>query len=325
MSKEPQPQGEDRRPSALETPRPIHLGDLPHAPAGREGWPWTRGTEAPADLETVDWPLITIVTPSYQQASFVEECLRSVLLQGYPRLEYIVNDGGSTDGSADIIARYAGHLAHWQSLRDRGQADAINQGFARASGEIVGWVNSDDMLLPGALFGAARAFIQSGADIVYGDALNAFEDAGTLEYWQGYWVIPSFLQFGGVISSHAVFWKRSVHVPLWEDLNCNVDGELWQRLVPGRRLRYVPRPLGVCRVHGETKSNAARWREKWREDDAKIWARHGTPTKSRVFRHAFARIQRAFKWVNWRRDREGKRSVIAACQWSGRKWSGPQP
>jgi glycosyltransferase involved in cell wall biosynthesis len=298
---------------------------LPAAPPGRKGWPWTAEAPPPADLAEVRWPRISIVTPSFQQAAFVEECLRSVLLQGYPNLEYLVMDGGSRDGSPEIIARYAPYLSYWQSRADSGQGDAINQGFERASGEILGWLNSDDLLLPGALIAVARAFLNGNPDIVYGDALNAFEDDHTLQYWQGYWVTPSFLQFGGVISSHSVFWRRSIHVPLWADLNCNIDGELWQRLVPGRRLRYLPQPLGVCRIHGDTKSSSAQWSEKWRRDDEMIWARHGRPTSSRVFRQWFARSQGIFKWVNWRRSREARRSVIAACGWEGRGWRGPRP
>ena len=309
----------------MDTQTPGGLARLPTAPGDREGWPWSAETAPPAGAEGVAWPRITVVTPSFQQAPFVEECLRSVLLQNYPNLEYIVIDGGSGDGSAEIIARYAPLLAYWQSKRDGGQGDAINQGFSRATGEILGWVNSDDLLMPGALFAVAREFLRSGADIVYGDALNAFEDDRTLQYWQGYWVRPSFLQFGGIISSHAVFWRRSVHVPIWADLNCNIDGELWQRLVPGRRLRYLPQPLGVCRIYGSTKSNSEKWREKWRLDDQMIWARHGRPTTSRVFRQWFARSQRAFKWASWRRNRPAKRSVIAACQWTDRAWRGPQP
>ena len=162
-------------------------------------------------------------------------------------------------------------------------------------------------------------------EIVYGDALNAYEENGTIEYWQGYWIRPSFLQFGGLISSHAVYWLRSIHQPIWGELKCNVDGELWQRLVPGRRIRYLPRPLGVCRIHGETKSNSEKWAERWRQDDAMIWARHGRPTSSRVFRHGFARIQRVFKWFSGRRNRGGKRDVIEAAGWAARPWKGPKP
>jgi glycosyltransferase involved in cell wall biosynthesis len=309
----------------LAQPESVNLPQLPEPPGGRTGWPWSVESPPPLDSGDVAWPRITVVTPSFQQAPFLEECIRSVLLQNYPNLEYIVNDGGSTDGSADIIERYSEFLAHWQTQKDAGQGDAINQGFARASGEILGWVNSDDLLLPGALFAVAGEFMRGLADIVYGDALNLFEEDGSLQYWQGYWIRPSFLQFGGIISSHAVFWRRSAHMPIWAELNCNIDGELWQRLVPGRRLRYLPAPLGVCRIHAETKSNSEQWRERWRADDKLIWARHGRPTKNRFFRKAFTMAQRAFKGVTWRLGRGRKRAVIAACQWTDRDWRGPKP
>jgi glycosyltransferase involved in cell wall biosynthesis len=301
------------------------LARLPAAPDGRTGWPWTVETARPADVDTVQWPRITIVTPSYQQAGYLEECLRSVLLQNYPNLEYLVLDGGSTDGSARQIERYAPHLAFWQSRPDHGQADAINQGFARATGDILGWLNSDDFFLPGALVAVGRAFLNGRADIVYGDAWNFYEEDRTLRYWQAYWIRENFLQFGGLLSSHATFWRRTVHVPIWADLNCNIDGELWQRLVPGRRLRYLPLPLGVFRAHAETKSSAERWREKWRQDDAMVWARHGRPTRNRLFLQWYAKSQRIFKWFTWRRNVAAKRAVLAACLWPPYNWRGPSP
>lgn len=298
---------------------------LPPPPADRPGWPWTVGTVPPPDAAAPAWPRITIVTPSYQQAAFLEETLRSVLLQNYPNLEYIVIDGGSKDGSAEIIARYAPHLAYSQSQPDSGQADAINQGFARATGDILGWINSDDFLLPGALYAVARAFRSQSPDIVYGDALNYHEEDGSLGYWQGYWISRGFLQFGGLFSSHAIFWRRSVHVPLWAELQCNIDGELWQRLVPNRRLRYLPFPLGVFRAQAASKSSAGRWKEKWRQDDEKIWARHGRPSAGPLYRRWFNHSQRLFKWFTWRRDVAAKRGVLAACAWPARRWRGPQP
>ena len=134
------------------------LAELPPPPAGREGWPWTVETPTPATTPSGGaWPRISVVTPSYQQAIFLEETIRSVLLQGYPDLEYIVMDGGSTDGSVEIIRRYAPWLTHWQSGPDGGQPHAINDGFGRASGAWRAWLNSDDLFTPGALFAVARA------------------------------------------------------------------------------------------------------------------------------------------------------------------------
>jgi hypothetical protein len=145
------------------------VATLPPPPPGREGWPWTDSEEVPAIPDrTGGWPRITIVTPSYNQSPYLEETIRSVLLQGYPELEYIVIDGGSTDSSVDILRRYEGWLTHWVSERDNGQSEAINKGFARASGKIHGYLNSDDAYRPNALVRVAAAFLHDP------NALHAF-------------------------------------------------------------------------------------------------------------------------------------------------------
>jgi glycosyltransferase involved in cell wall biosynthesis len=129
------------------------LSELPSPPPGRTGWPWTAESAAAPEgpLEGEPWPRISVVTPCYQHAEFLEETIRSVLLQGYPDLEYIVLDGGSSDGSVEIIQRYEPWLAFWSSGPDSGQASAINVGFGRATGRWRAWLNSDDFYAPGAL------------------------------------------------------------------------------------------------------------------------------------------------------------------------------
>jgi glycosyltransferase involved in cell wall biosynthesis len=134
--------------------------DLPPPPSGKVGWPWTTGTEKSACPAPV--PRISIVTPSYNQAQFIEQTIRSILLQGYYNLEYVVMDGGSNDGAVDIIKKYERWIQHWESVPDRGQAHAINKGRALCTGEIFQWINSDDFLEPGVLHAVARGMRPKG-------------------------------------------------------------------------------------------------------------------------------------------------------------------
>src|SRR5215212_7304742 len=121
------------------------LADLPAPPAGRAGWPWTEESPRLPDLrpDGEAWPSISIVTPSYNQGGFIEETIRSILLQGYPNLEYFIIDGGSTDASVDIIRKYEPWLSGWISEKDEGQTDAITKGLQRCTGQVFQWINSD--------------------------------------------------------------------------------------------------------------------------------------------------------------------------------------
>jgi glycosyltransferase involved in cell wall biosynthesis len=147
-------------------------------------WPWKIPDEV-SDYnagENYAWPRITIVTPSYNQGEFIEETIRSVLLQGYPNLEYIIMDGGSTDESVEIIKKYEPWLANWVSEKDRGQSHAINKGWQRSTGELVAWLNSDDYLAYGTLQRVARVYCQhqnSPIGLIYGQA-NVINPQGDL-------------------------------------------------------------------------------------------------------------------------------------------------
>ncbi|HEX7973292.1 MAG TPA: glycosyltransferase family 2 protein [Anaerolineales bacterium] len=207
-------------------------------------------------------PLVSIVTPSYNQAHFIDETIRSVLSQDYPRLEYIIVDGGSTDGSLEIIRRYADRLAWWVSEPDQGQTDALNKGFAQAKGEILAWLNSDDTYLPGAISEAA-AFLQTHPDVgmVYGDA-NLIDEAGGMigrfparqtdyrRLRQGYVHIPQQAAF-----FRASLWRQVG--PLDPSFYFAMDYDLWVRLARRAQIQYHPRLWANFRLHSAGKSVAA--------------------------------------------------------------------
>jgi glycosyltransferase involved in cell wall biosynthesis len=206
-------------------------------------------------------PLVSIVTPSYNQARFLEETMRSVLEQDYPRLEYIVVDGGSDDGSVEVIERYADRLAWWTSEPDAGQAAALNTGFARAGGEIIGWLSSDDTLLPGAVRRVVEELERDPETLlVYGEAL--FVDERGREIFP---LAPRPFDVATMVrtcANHVVqpgslFRRRALEVggPLDEDAHYLFDFEfalrLWQG---GGKVTYVPDRVATYRVHAESKS-----------------------------------------------------------------------
>jgi glycosyltransferase involved in cell wall biosynthesis len=154
----------------------LTLKDLPPPPLGKTGWPWTEQTEPLPERmpDGSEWPPISVVTPSYNQGQFIEETIRSVLLQGYPNLEYIIMDGGSTDSSVEIIRKYESWLTYWISQPDKGQTDAIQKGFNLSTGVVWNWLNSDDLLEPNALTEIAWAYINNPSATIYSGDLTVF-------------------------------------------------------------------------------------------------------------------------------------------------------
>src|SRR6516162_5188478 len=155
------------------------LAELPAPPAGKSGWPWTiESAQLPDAMpDGRAWPRISIVTPSYNQGQFIEETIRSVLLQGYPNLEYIVMDGGSKDNTLRVLRKYEHAIHFWTSAPDKGQAEAINKGFARANGEILAWLNSDDVYEMGVFAQVAKFFQQQpDIDVISGRCRHCYSD-----------------------------------------------------------------------------------------------------------------------------------------------------
>jgi len=164
------------------------LNIIPASPKNKTGWPWPEGSEPLPERmpDGSEWPMISIVTPSYNQAPFLEETIRSVLLQGYPNLEYIIIDGGSTDGSVDIIKKYEPWLSYWESEKDRGQSHAINKGWKISSGAFLSWINSDDVLKPQSLFRVMEQFENhASAGLIYGDNERIDENGQILSVKKG--------------------------------------------------------------------------------------------------------------------------------------------
>jgi len=205
------------------------------------------------------WPKISIVTPSYNQAQFVEQTVLSVLNQDYPNFEYIVIDGGSTDGSANIIRKYSDRLVYWVSEPDRGQAHAINKGFERATGEVLAWLNSDDLYLPGALGTVGRYFRSPRVQLLRGNGVNVDESGRVVGHRRGSPAdLKSLLLFGGLLQP-ATFWRRSLMDrvgPLDETLQFCMDFDLWCRMARVTHFHMTRKELCAFRIHEGQKTHS---------------------------------------------------------------------
>jgi glycosyltransferase involved in cell wall biosynthesis len=207
-------------------------------------------------------PLVSIVTPSYNQSRFIEATILSVLDQDYPNLEYLIVDGGSQDGSLEIIQRYGERLSWWVSEPDQGQTDAINKGFAHAKGDIYAWLNSDDTYQPGAVSEAVD-FLQTHPRVgmVYGDA-NFIDLAGRVTgKFNAQQTSYQRLRRGGVyIPQQAAFWRANLWhqvAPLDPSFFFAMDYDLWVRLAQITEIRYTPRLWANFRLHKQGKTISA--------------------------------------------------------------------
>lgn len=252
------------------------LAELPPPPPGRTGWPWTE--ECPALSEAL--PRLTLITPSYMQAAFIEQTIRAVLLQGYPDLEYFILDGGSTDGTREIIRKYEPWLAGWRCEKDAGQSATINEGWARATGEVLAWINSDDWYHPGALAAAGRRFAAEPTVAWLSGAVDDVDVAGVFHKRHPAAPTPLAQALGRKDYGYyqpGMFWRQALveKVGLLDvQLNCAFDQDFWLRsLLAGFAMTAIPEPVACFRVHGGSKTGGLSPRVL--EEDWKLLARYG--------------------------------------------------
>ena len=236
--------------------------EFPSPPPGKTGWPWTEESPAmPARMPNGEpWPRVSVVTPSYNQAQFIEETIRSVLLQGYPNLEYIIIDGGSTDGSLDIIHKYQPWLSYWISEPDRGQTHAVNKGWANATGEILAYINSDDCYQQGAVAAAVEGFCANPpAVMVYGSAIVVDETGKKLRAWEGKpFDLKVMLTVGSIVPQPATFFSGNILKKvsyLDEKWHMIMDYELCIRIGLQFPVVCLPVTLARFRDHSQSKTN----------------------------------------------------------------------
>ncbi len=245
------------------------IADLPCPPATRTGWPWTEESPQLPDAmpDGRPWPRISIVTPSYNQGQFIEETIRSVLLQGYPNLEYIIIDGGSTDDSVEIIRKYEPWLAYWVSEKDRGQTDAIRKGFDLCTGDLMAYINSDDLYMPYTLTLVARLFVQHPT-VEWLTGFSTFLVDGCViapraKHCYAYnrrlfrlgFHTPWFL---GIPQQVSTFWRSALYSRaggrMSTELEHAMDVDLWVRMSEFSAPVFVNASLAMMRIHAAQKS-----------------------------------------------------------------------
>jgi glycosyltransferase involved in cell wall biosynthesis len=244
--------------------RCLDLKALPQPPSGKSGWPWTEESPQLPDKmpHGEPWPKMSIVTPSFNQGQYLEETIRSVLLQGYPDLEYIIIDGGSTDNSVEILKKYSQWLSFWVSEPDHGQSHAINKGFRKATGTILSYINSDDLYEPGAFTEIATAFRENPQlDLVAG-VCTIFNAQGTTRVFQPHWPddLSQYVRttFSSTFGQPASFWTKDIYQRVDgfdESLSFCFDREFFLKIgLNGGKSKMFLKDIARFREHALSKS-----------------------------------------------------------------------
>jgi glycosyltransferase involved in cell wall biosynthesis len=241
------------------------------------------------DLLNVEhnWPKISVVTPSYNQADYLERTIISVLNQNYPSLELIIIDGGSEDGSVEIIKKYEKYLSYWVTEPDKGQYDAMNKGFRAATGKLVGWQNSDDLYLPGALRKIAMTYMKDPDNDVYFGNIYLIDKDDNIMRDMRYipFTVEHLIYYDWNLSSQAVFWKKEIFdlVGFLEDAyHVSSDWDWFIRL--GRqklKFKFIREFLGAYRIHEDAKLTAFP-RDERRKIEEEILKKNGIEIKNDI-------------------------------------------
>ena len=289
------------------------LKDLPSPPPDKTGWPWTEES-LKVPNKTPDghpWPKVSIVTPSYNQGPFIEECIRSILLQGYPDFEYIIIDGGSSDGSVEVIKKYETWLTYWVSEPDRGQSHAINKGLERSTGQLFNWHNSDDVLAPNSLATMAAAMVKyPQAGYIHGDRIsiddrgitqgdNKHSDSDKISFLPELTTAISTLQSGcqpGCLMDRELAVKVGM---VDENLHYIMDVDILLRIALIKPPIYINLPANYVRIHPAIKSlkwNSQRAKERINIAN-KIFSNQDLPDSIRKLRKQTLVTAHQFAWL----------------------------
>jgi glycosyltransferase involved in cell wall biosynthesis len=270
----------------------INLSDLPPPQPGKTGWPWNGEPQRslPIIPDGSIFPQVSVVTPSYNQVQFIEETIRSVLLQGYPNLEYLIIDGGSTDGTVDVIRKYERWISHSRSEKDAGQADAINKGWRLSHGSILAYLNSDDTYTPGAILRAVEYLISHPEVAVVNGACNLINENSQILQTIPAWMfdLKSELRCN-MICQQTVFIRRD---PLFEvglldpGLHYVMDYDLWLKLGLAYKFGHINAVQANFRIarHGKSVVQTERFLNEILKVFERFFSRQDIPPKIRKLR-----------------------------------------